>query len=113
MAQLTKFFSRFVFQFRWEWSATYAGTICFEDAINLPDTMRSNTQSRTSPRTNRVGRSYERIRTKIYIQHGTLSPFGQNGFFIIQQSVNLMFTIHQLELFQIFDSFQPLFLRYR
>ena len=107
MSQRTHLVSCFIKQFSRERTCSYASTICFEDTVNFSDTVGSYAQSGAGTGTNCIGRSNKRIRTEVDIKHSTLCTFTKNTLSVLQQIVYFMFAIYKMELFQIFDTFQP------
>ena len=99
-------------QFRRERTGTYARTIGLENTIYLTNLVGSNTQTGTSTCTDRIRRSDKRIRTEINVQHCPLRTFAQYRLAGSQQIVHLVFAVHQLELFQVFDTFEPCLLHF-
>lgn len=95
MTDLTDLAACFIKQLCRERAATDTCAISLEDSINFTDVTRRNPQTGTATSTNRIGRSHERIRTKVNIQHSALCTFGQNRLAFFQIVINHMFAVDQ------------------
>ncbi len=113
MTQRANLVTGLVEQFCRERTGTYTRTIGLENAIYLTNLVGSNTQTGTSTSTDRIGRSDKRIRTEINVQHCPLRTFAQYRLADSQQIIHLVFAVHQPELFQVFDTFEPCLLHFR
>ena len=107
MSERTNLLTRFVKQLRGERPGTDAGTIGLEDAIHLANLVGSHAQARAGTGANGVGRGDKGIGTEIHVKHRTLRTFAEDGLAFVQQAVHLMLAVHQVELLQVFNAFQP------
>ena len=112
MSQRTHLVACFVKQFWWERTCSYTSTVCLEDTIYFTDTVRCHSKSGAGSRTYGIGRSHKRIWTEINIKHSTLRSFTKHALTILQQVIHFMFAIYEMELFQVFDTFQPCFFQF-
>ena len=90
-----------------EWTCTDTGTVSLHDTINITDAVRTDTQTDAGTRTDGIGRSNERIRTEVNIEHGTLSTLAENILAGTEHLVDFHLTIDELELLQVFDTLHP------
>lgn len=105
--QGTDLVARLVEELGGERTGTYACTIGLEDAIDISNLTRSHAQTRAGTRTDGVGRSNERIGTEIDVEHRALCTLAEDGLAFVQEAVDFVFAVHQLELLQVFDAFEP------
>ena len=107
VSERTNLVARLVEELGGERTSPHTRAISLEDTIDIANLARSHTQTRAGARTNSVGRSDERIGAEVDVEHRTLSTLAEDGLAFVQKAVDFVFAIHQLELLQVFNAFEP------
>ena len=103
----TDLVARLIKEFGGERTGTHTRTVGLEDAIYVAYLTGSHTQARAGACTDGVGRSDERIGTEVDVEHRALCPLTEDRLAFVQETVDFVFAVHQLELLQVFDAFEP------
>ena len=107
MPQVTNLGTSLVKELCWERTSTHTCAVSLHDTIYITYLVRTDAQSDASSCANSVGRSDKRIRTEVYIKHGSLSTFAKNILARTQHLVDFHLAVYHTELLQIFDAFHP------